>query len=326
MKFDFFRHKKNTSRQIISKDLQIAKNDKEESLPQIYRGLQAYEDESYKFGTFDENDPFIEYPNVIKKKKKSIPPPKTPPSFFAGILCAALCILIFSGTVTFLLLFSKSGGIHHTITVPSFIDMTEQDAVKLLKSKSGKFKYEITYAENPTSAADTVISQIPKPNTVRKLYGINGKITVKLTVNKKDEPITIPDLRGLDARNVELELKNAGVLVNTNEIYSNDIPSGKIISSSHTAGSKISKGDSITLTVSLGKEAVYTDTPNLIGVSESAAITLIKKQKLSLNDVHYKPSPLPLGTVIEQSIKSGSSVREGSKISLTISGGAYSTE
>lgn len=326
MKFKFSKRKKNPTCQIVPKDLQIDKNTEEESLPQIYRGLQVYEDESYKFGTFDENDPFIEYPRTIKKKKKTMPPPKTPPSFFAGILCGALCILAFSGTVTFLLLFSKSGGIHHTITVPSFIDMTEQDAIKLLKSRSGKFKYEITYAENPTSAPDTVISQIPKPNTVRKLYGINGKITVKLTVNKKDEPITIPELHGLDARNVELELKNAGVLVNTNEIYSNDISSGKIISSSHSAGSKISKGDSITLTVSLGKKAVYTDTPNLIGLSESAAITLIKKQKLTLNDVQYRSSPLPLGTVIEQSVKSGSSVREGSKISLTISGGDYSTE
>ena len=63
MKFKFSKRKKNPTCQIVPKDLQINKKNEEESLPQIYRGLQVYEDESYKFGTFDENDPFIDLAN-----------------------------------------------------------------------------------------------------------------------------------------------------------------------------------------------------------------------------------------------------------------------
>lgn len=322
MKFDFFKKSKNISNQLISKN---DHNTDESSLPQIYRGIQVYEDESNRFAPFDDTDPLYDYPYVIKKKK-SIPPPKTPPSFFAGILCAAVVILIISGSLTFLLLFSKSGGIHQSIAIPSLVNMSEKEAIELLKSESKYFKYEISYAENPNLAENTVISQIPKPNTVRQLYGINGKITVKLTINQAKDPITLPNLKGLNARNVELELKNSGIQVYVNKVYSNDFSSGEIISSSLSTGSKLYQGDSITLTVSLGKKATYTDTPNLIGMSESSAISFIKEQKLTLNDIQYQKSSLPLGTVIEQSIKSGTSVREGSKISLIISGGVYYNE
>ena len=41
---------------------------------------------------------------------------------------------------------------------------------------------------------------------------------------------------------------------------------------------------------------------------------------LNISKVIYKSSPLPLGTVLEQSIKSGDAVREGSKITISVSG------
>ena len=293
------------------------------NLPEIYRGMQEYESDSDRFCTFDE-DYFVgeNYAPRTKKPRKRIPDPKNPPSFFFGILCGALSILLISGAITFLSLFSKFGGIYTSVTVPDLTSLTEKDAISLIKNNYKYFDYSIEYKDNPNVIPGSVISQIPSPSTMRKLYGINGRIRIKLTVSRTNEQITLPNLIGQNARDVALELKNAGVNVTLSEIYSDKVNPGKIISSSHPAGSHLQKNDTVQITASLGKKINYISVPNLIGMSESDAISLLKNQGLEVNKVIYKSSPFPLGTVLEQSLNHGSYIREGSKISFTVSCGA----
>ena len=321
MKFKFFRSANKNKDEKKEVFFEAIDQSTDAALPEIYRGVQTYESESDRFCPFDE-DYFAGENYDIKRKRIIIPPPKTPPSFFMGILCGAILILIASGTVTFLSLFSKFGGIYQSVSIPNLTSLSESDAIKALTENYDCFEYTVEYKENPNTSAGTVISQLPKPNTLRKLYGINGKINVKLTVNKKSEPLTLPDLVGQNARDVALELKNAGINVTIKGSYSDKVKLGRIISSSHESGSQIYKNDTVILTESLGKPISYVSTPSLIGMSESSAITLLRSQKLILSNVTYESSALPLGTVIAQSIESGSTVREGSKISLSVSGGA----
>ena len=317
MKFNFFKKRK---KHITTTDLIFENSITDTDLPEIYRGVQIYESESDRFCTFDENY-FIgeDYPSE-PKKKITVPPPKTPPTFFVGIFCGALSVLILSGGITFLSLFSKFGGIYRLVTVPDFTSMNETEAITLIKNNYDCFDYSIEYKENPNADDNAVISQTPLPSTMRKLYGINGRICINLTVNKPADPITLPNLVGQNARDVILELKNAGINVFLTEVYSDTVKLGKIISSSHPSGSKLNKNDTIHINASLGKKTKYVDMPELIGISESEAIALLKKEKLNIGKVIYKSSPLPLGTVLEQSIKSGDAVREGSKITISVSG------
>lgn len=295
------------------------------NLPEIYRGMQIYETDSDRFCQFDED--YFEGENYrqtagkkSRKKRAPIAPPKTPPIFFFGIFCGALSVLIASGGIAFFSLFSKFGGIYTSVTVPSLVSLSEKEAIELIKNQYTYFDYSIEYKENPSVEDGMVISQIPKPSSARRLYGINGRITLKLTVNKAPKPLTLPSIIGQNAREVALELKNAGINVELSEVYSDEIKIGKIISSSHTAGSLINKNDTVYITASLGKQINYVIAPDLIGMSESAAISRLKKQGLDVNKVIYKSSPLPLGTVIAQSTEGGSSVREGSKITISVSG------
>lgn len=296
----------------------------EVKLPEIYRGIQEYESDSDRFCTFDE-DYFVgeNYAPRSRRIRKRIPDPKTPPSFLFGILCGALSILLISGSIAFLSLFSKLGGIYTSVTVPDLTSLTESEAISLIKNNYKYFDYSVEYKENPDVPSGSVISQIPSPSTMRKLYGINGRIRIKLTVSLTNEQITLPNVVGQNARDVILELKNAGINVLLNEVYSDKIQIGKIISSSHSSGSRLQKNDTVQITASLGKKANYISTPNLVGMSESEAISLLKRQGLDVNKVIYQSSPFPLGTVLEQSISHGSYVREGSKISLYVSGGSY---
>ena len=319
MKFKFFKSKKSE---------QNAKNSfleaSDNNLPEIYRGMQVYESESDRFCAFDE-DYFIGENYDIKpnKKRKIIsPPPKTPPLFFLGIFCGAMTILVIAGGITFLSLFSKFGGIYRSVTVPNLTNLSEQEAIDLIKNNYDCFDYSIEYKDNPNANSGTVISQIPKSSTMRKLYGINGRICIKLTVSRETQKITLPNLCGQNARDASLELKNAGINVVISETYSDTVKLGKIRSSSHSAGSKLCKNDTVYLTVSLGKKINYVTMPELVGKSESEAISILRRENLDISKVIYKSSSLPLGTVLEQSVSSGASVREGAKITLYVSGGA----
>ena len=317
MKFNFF--KKKAKKIEITPFEDLSKS----SLPEIYRGMQIYESESDTFCTFDE-DYFTgeNYKTTSKMKRISISPPKTPPTFFVGVFCGALSALILAGGIAFLSLFSKFGGIYTSVTVPNLTALSEDEAVNLVKSNYRHFDYSIEYKENPNIKDGYVISQIPKPDTSRKLYGINGKLTLKITVSKSSTALTLPNIIGQNAREVSLELQNFGINVNLSEIYSDTVKVGKIISASHPSGSELKKNDTVYITASLGKKINYVSTPDLIGMSESSAISLLKRTSLDINKVIYKSSVLPIGTVIEQSIEAGSSLREGSKITLSVSSGS----
>lgn len=323
MKFSFFNtlKKKKIKVSELQRPVSGRLKSSRSSPPQIYRGVTIYESESDRFGSFDEDISLGEYPRRVKPRK-IIPPPKTPPRFFAGILCGVIIAFsIFCG-ITFVSLFSKFGGIHRVVKIPSLVNMNEEAAISILNSAPKDFTYEIEYAENPNVPHGSIISQAPNPNAERKLYGLTEKIKIKLTVSKSSEPITLPELCGAEFRIAELELKNAGINVITKEAYSDSVAIGNVISCSHRLGSKLYSGDTVTLTVSLGKRIAYTNVPSLVGLSESEAIALIKRQRLTLSEVSYELSELPIGTVIKQSVDAGASVRELSVISFSVSAGS----
>ena len=313
MKFNFFKKRKKISLQQNDELFPVPINP-DANMPQIYRGLQVFEAED--FCPFDED--YFVGENYEKEKRRPISDPKTPPSFLFGILLGAITVLSISGIMTFISLFSKFGSTYTKIVIPDLTKISATDAISRIE-KLKNFNYTIEYQENPTAPTGTVISQYPSPNTQRKLYNSKEKISIKLTINKKSEPITLPNLIGQDARHVSLELKNAGINVQIKEAFSDTVKFGKVISASHKSGSKIEKNSTVILTKSIGKQIRYLTVPSLIGLSETEAISILKKSGFIQTDITYENSHFPKGIVIKQSISEGTSVREGTKISLHVS-------
>ena len=318
MKFNFFKKSKSN---LDESELFSITEETFSSTPDIYRGVQIYESDAERFCPFDE-DYFAGEEYDLPKKRIKIKPPKTPPSFFLGVLCAAMLIVFVSGSIAFLTLFSKFGGIHKTVSVPSLTALTEAQALELLKKEQNNFNYKIKYANNPNVPEGTVISQMPLASTQRKIYGINKKLTINIVISKKNSPITVPNLTGQSSRDIELELKNAGINVITEELYSKNVATGKIITQSVRAGSKLYPNDTVTLTVSIGPPIKYSQVPDVIGLSESKAISLLTLSGFKISSVIYEESTLRVGTVTAQSIDSGSTLRSGSSISISVSLGA----
>ena len=98
---------------------------------------------------------------------------------------------------------------------------------------------------------------------------------------------------------------------------SDDIENGKIIKFSHKDNEVIKNNDTITVTISTGKE---TTVPNFMGLTKNEIIKKCNSIGLKYH-FQYSYSTKKNDTAIRQSLSSGSKVAENTTISITLSNG-----
>ncbi len=98
------------------------------------------------------------------------------------------------------------------------------------------------------------------------------------------------------------------------------VPPGSVIATSPVAGAQLRRGTKVTMTVSLGPAIVVL--PSVVGKPEREAIDLLVKKKLRVIKQTAFHSTVPLGKVISQKPDPGSSVNEGTQITIVVSKGA----
>ena len=96
-----------------------------------------------------------------------------------------------------------------------------------------------------------------------------------------------------------------------------------VISTSPAVGEKISAGSTVYLVVSSGPEISDVTMPNLIGLSEEAAINKLQNAGLSFGSSEHVASEYDAGTVIGQNISAFTEVEEHTKIYLRVSTGPW---
>ncbi|PLR77590.1 serine/threonine protein kinase [Bacillus sp. V3-13] len=80
---------------------------------------------------------------------------------------------------------------------------------------------------------------------------------LEFTVSKGPEPITLADLRGYTGTGVKNYADSAGLMLDmSEEQYHDTVPAGQVISQSPEPGSKLNKGDKITVVLSSGKKSI----------------------------------------------------------------------
>ena len=85
------------------------------------------------------------------------------------------------------------------------------------------------------------------------------------------------------------------------------------------AGTELTAGDTVTLTVSKGPEVVLVEMPDLMGRSESEALTLLEAAGLNWEPVTYEEYEGTPGQVIYQSVEAHTQVEKGTVVAFKIS-------
>lgn len=240
-------------------------------------------------------------------------------SFMSGIFCALLLVMALFGFLWDFWLrdvFSPA----ERIPLPNFVG-SNYEAVVNNADLAGIYNFKVTYIIDTDAESGRILSQNPEPG--RSMMLTPEGIAVELSVSTGVVLTTVPDVSNIDYREATLTLQNAGFSVELENQTSPSVAKDYVISTSPAANEQISAGSTIYVIVSSGEQVSYVSMPNVIGLTEDAAINKIENAGLSYGGSDRVSSEYDAGTVIGQSVSKFTEVEEHSKIYLTVSSGPW---
>ncbi len=201
------------------------------------------------------------------------------------------------------------------ILVPSFKDMTLDNAKKLAEEKNLKIEVK-DEVQDDTAEEGTVIGQTPGEGR-----HVKPESTIYLTVSVGAEKIKVDDFALSKYDSAKTALKKAGFNVETEFEENDDVPENYVIRQKPDGGSEAAKGSTVTLYVSKGPSEKDVVVPKFVGKTLDEAKKSITDAGLTLGDVSYESSVVDSGLVIKQSVAGGETVSNKTKINLVISSG-----
>ena len=167
----------------------------------------------------------------------------------------------------------------------------------------------VTEQYDEQNPAGVVVGQDPAPGTQQR-----GATPINLAVSKGPTPIPVPNVVGRVKDDAVKALQDLGLnpQVAPDAVFDRKIPAGSVVSQNPADGT-LTKGGTVTLTVSKGPKMV--DAPNEFGKDENAAVAELRALGFDVKVTYTYGSPL-LGKVVGQDQKG--KLPEGSTISLTV--------
>jgi serine/threonine-protein kinase len=131
--------------------------------------------------------------------------------------------------------------------------------------------------------------------------------------------IVVPDLQGKLAIQAQQQLYSLGVKSTVTTEVSENVPQDRVIRQDPAPGTKIGSNDSVALVVSGGAPRVQV--PSVKGYSAADAASSLQDAKLRSKTVAVYSTTVPAGQVIALNPDVGTSVRENTLVTLTVSKG-----
>ena len=131
------------------------------------------------------------------------------------------------------------------------------------------------------------------------------------------ENISVPNVVGKPVEVAETTLKKMDLKVSVDEIVSEDIPAGQVISQTPAAGTNVKAKRIIHLTISKGGASILI--PDLNGLTLEQAKERLDKLGLSLGAIENGNDPdKPSEIIISQSPEPGSKAVKGTRVNITV--------
>ncbi|WP_156027590.1 Stk1 family PASTA domain-containing Ser/Thr kinase [Candidatus Solirubrobacter pratensis] len=193
------------------------------------------------------------------------------------------------------------------VDVPSVVGKTTSEAADTLHRRGLEVNFVNEVSKHKRGE---VISQDPKAGSRAKE---GSTVTAHVSAGPGTAPV--PQVEGLSQADAEKAVKDAGLNPKVKRTYSDSVAKGKVISSSPGEGEEITKGRTVTLTVSRGPQGVTV--PNLVGLSRDDAAAQLSDLGLTPS-VTEKESAKDPGTVLSQDPAVGATLDKGASVSLVV--------
>ncbi len=235
-----------------------------------------------------------------------------------GVVLVMLALFVFLWNFWIKDLFADA----ERVAIPQFEGKQYEDAMQELKSNPDQdvFRIHVTYTVNADVPEGQVISQ--EPDAGKTVVPDSDGIDVELKVATGMMTQPIPDVRNMEVSDACDALTEMGFVVEREAAPSDSVTKDYVISTNPAAGENLASGSTVYVTYSSGPEVRYVTMKNLIGMTESNAKNTISNLGLSFgtssavyNDQYGE------GMVVWQSVSSGESVAEKTKVYLQVSKG-----
>lgn len=134
------------------------------------------------------------------------------------------------------------------IKISDYVGMTINEALlDLANNGINESQVEQTQQESDKEAG-TILSQTPSAGS----SVTPGNTMIYFVVSSGPNEVNVPDFMGMSKSEVQSAAKEAGLTVNFEEDYDTQVPAGQVIRSNPSAGEKVKKNSSVTVTLSKG--------------------------------------------------------------------------
>lgn len=200
------------------------------------------------------------------------------------------------------------------VAVPNIVGMTEEQAKEALDKRN--LGYDVVdWKTSDKYEKGKIMEQKTKANTkVAK----NTTIKVVVSLGEEAKKVSVPDVTGKSEAEAEKLLQDAGLSVQNEAKYDDNVEAGKVISTDPVAGTELTEGSKVIMYVSQGKEKV--EVPNLVGRTYDEAVAALTELGLNANPTE-EYSDKASGTVLSQTQSAGKKVEKGSTIDFVFSKG-----
>lgn len=199
------------------------------------------------------------------------------------------------------------------IMVPKLLDKTYEEAEAELAKLGLKIENKGEVSSDDYEKGK-IANQEPLEGTA-----VEKDATVGVVISNGKGSIEVPKVTGESEASAVDKLEEAGFKPSKTYSYSDTVEAGKVISQAPAEGAKAKAGDTITLTISQGREAVTVPDVYTTYKSEEQAKSALADFNVSVK-TSYSDS-YPAGIVMAQSIEPGKQVEKGTSITITVSQG-----
>ena len=235
-------------------------------------------------------------------------------SLLSGISCVLIFILalsVFLWNFWLKWLFQES----EPVNIPNFVGSNVSDLMGD-KEYEKVFTFTVVSEVDPSHKWGTVISQRPEAGRTQML-GPEG-ISVVLTIASGEITVTMPDVVNMEYNRAVAELERLGFVVEREMVASNSITKDYIVETIPAADETLPGGSTVYISVSGGPKIVPVIMPNLVGMTQAAAIAHIESLRLVVGTISPVESEQKEGTIIWQSITADEEITEHTKIFLQV--------
>lgn len=199
------------------------------------------------------------------------------------------------------------------VPVPDLRNRTVAEATAQLQEAGLALAVDESGRLDPKIPAGRIALQEPGPGTITR-----RQRSIHVWISRGPRNTLIPSLTGESERAAQLRLEQDGLAVTSlAEVRSSDFPSGTIIAQEPPGSAH---GTEVALLVNRGERSHFYVMPDLIGVSGSRAVDLLRTRGFRVTIVGELPYPgVPPGIVLRQYPSAGFQIASGDPISLEVS-------